>query len=189
MDTPSYQVSIVADVTSASEKCSLAVPYMEFHKQEFNQKRFLDVKDIFLGHRYDALQWYISIHTHGDTWGVFIPPYPNLSKCNQIWGGWKRHFLSADMMSKRLYMGKHIAKIINAKTMFGSDFYYFKSIYRSANNYFYTYLYNIMRLVHQICIDDSVECQIPYQKNQCISLIMLTIFWPVLIEKIFGAAH
>ena len=49
---------------------------------------------IFLNNRYDALQCYESIHTHGDTWVVFIPPYPNISKGKPMGDGWKRQFLS-----------------------------------------------------------------------------------------------
>ena len=38
------------------------------------------------------------------------------------------------MMSKRLYMSKLIAKIINAKTIFGPECYSFKSIFRASRN-------------------------------------------------------
>ena len=68
MDNPSTQVSVVIDVTTKSEKCRVAFKYMECHNQEFNQKRFLDVKYIFLNHRSNALQWYESIQAHGETW-------------------------------------------------------------------------------------------------------------------------
>ena len=44
---------------------------MECHNQDFNQNRFLYVKDISLNHMYDELQWYEYIHTHGDTWVVW----------------------------------------------------------------------------------------------------------------------
>ena len=92
-------------MTTASEKC---------YNHEFNQKRFLDGKYILLNHRYDALQFYESIHTHSYIWGLFMPPSPTISKFNPMGGGWKRPFISAYMFSKRLYMSKLIAKIIDA---------------------------------------------------------------------------
>ena len=67
---------------------------------------------------FDELQWYESIHTHGETWVVFVPPYPTLSKGNPMGGSWKIHLLSAEMVSKSIYMRKIIAKILNTKTMF-----------------------------------------------------------------------
>ena len=76
--TPRTIYSSVADVTTSSAKCRLDIQSMECCKQELNQKMFLDVKDIFLNHRYYVLQWYESIHIYGDTWGVFIPPYTTL---------------------------------------------------------------------------------------------------------------
>ena len=68
MDTPGTQGYAVIYVIAALEKCSPAIQYMEYHNQDFNQKRFLDVKYIFLNHRSNALQWYESIQAHGETW-------------------------------------------------------------------------------------------------------------------------
>ena len=82
------------------------------HNHEFNQNGFLDVKDISLNHRYDSLKWYESIHTHGFE-VVCISPSPNLSKSNPMRYGWKIKFLSDEMVSKRLYMIKLVAKILN----------------------------------------------------------------------------
>ena len=62
-------------------------------------------------------------------------------------------------------MSKLIAKIINEKTVFVQECSYFKSIVRSSRNDGCIDLYNIMRLVHLILMDQSVECNIPYQKN------------------------
>ena len=84
------------------------------------------MKHIFLNHRSDELQWYEYIHTHGDTWGVLILPYPTLYKVNPMGDGCKRQFLYADMMSEMLYMSKLIVKIINAKTTFGPEYSYLK---------------------------------------------------------------
>ena len=85
------------------------------------------MKYIYLNHRYDALQWYKSIHTHGETWVVFITSPPNISKGNPMGGSCNIHFLSDEMVSKILYIRKLIAKIIIANTMFGSEFSSFKS--------------------------------------------------------------
>ena len=48
MDTPRNQVSEVTYVTAASDNYRITFQYMEFHIQYFNQKRFLNVKDIYL---------------------------------------------------------------------------------------------------------------------------------------------
>ena len=90
MDTPMTQGHLVTDVTATPEKCRLDIKYVECHNQDFNQKMFLDVKYISLNHRYDTLQWYECIHTHGETWGELIPPSTNISKVNPIGGGWNR---------------------------------------------------------------------------------------------------
>ena len=63
-------------------------------------------------------------------------------------------------------MSKLIAKIIDSQSIFGSECSYFKTIFRAAINYVYTEFYNIMRLVYPLPMDDSVECQIQYQKNR-----------------------
>ena len=84
------------------------------------------MKYISLNHRSDALQWYESIHTHVDTWGLFFLPSTTIFKGVPIGGVWKIQFLSSGMMSKRIYMKKLIAKLINAKTMLGLDCSYFK---------------------------------------------------------------
>ena len=137
---------------------------MEWHNQYFNQNSFLYVKDISLNHRYDALQWYESIHTHVDTCILFILTSLTLSKGTTIEVGWKRQFLSSDMMSKRLYMEKLVAKIINAKTLFWWECYFFNSNVRSARDDYYIDFYNITRLVNTLPMYESVECRIPYQK-------------------------
>ena len=111
------------------------------------------MKDISLNHRYDAIQWYESIPKHGDTWVVLISTSPTLSKVIPMWDGWKRQFISSDMMSKRLYTSKLIAKILNAKTMFGSECSSFRLIVRAARNGGYTAFYSTMRPVHPILMD------------------------------------
>ena len=79
--------------------------------------------------------------------------------------GLKRQILSAEMMSIRLYMRKLIAKIINAKTMFGSECSSFESIFREDINDGYKSLYNIMIIFHTLLINESVDLHIPSQKN------------------------
>ena len=49
--------------------------------------------------------------------------------------------------------------------MFGSECYYLKEIVWVARNDGYIALYNKMRLVHPLLMDDPVEFHIPYQKN------------------------
>ena len=55
---PRTQGFVVTDVTESSEKCSLDIQSMEYHIHKFNQKRFLDVKDVSINNSYDALKWY-----------------------------------------------------------------------------------------------------------------------------------
>ena len=90
MDTPSTQRSSVINVTSASDKLRMAIQYMEYHNQYFNQNRLLYVKDISLNHGSDAIKWYKSIRTHEDTWVLFTLPSPSLSKYNPMGDGLKR---------------------------------------------------------------------------------------------------
>ena len=125
----------------------------------------LDVKYIFLDHIFDALQWYESIQTHGDTWEVVILPSPNIFKVNPIGYGWKIQFLSAEIISKRIYMSKLIAKILNAKTMLGPECFSYNEILRETKNGGYTALCNIIRVVHPLIMNESDECHIPYRKN------------------------
>ena len=94
----------------------------------------------FLDHISDALQWYESIHTRGDTWGLLIPPSTTLSKCNLMGDRRNRQFLSSEMMYKMINVSKLIDKIINVKTIFGPECYSFKSIFRASINYGYTYV-------------------------------------------------
>ena len=62
-------------------------------------------------------------------------------------------------------MRKIIAKILNAKTMFGTECSSFRLIIRADRNNGYTALYNIMLLVYPLLMDESVEFHIPYQKK------------------------
>ena len=134
------------------------------------------MKYIFLNHRYDELLWCESIHKYGETWSLFIPPSPTISKVEPMVGEWERQFLSSEMMSKMLYMSKLIAKILNATNMFLTEFSSFKSIAKGSRNDGNTALYNIVILFRIILMDELVECHIPSQKNQCLSLVMLTLF-------------
>ena len=62
-------------------------------------------------------------------------------------------------------MRNFVAKILNAKTMFGSKCSYLKLLVREFKNYDYTSLYHIKRLVHPLIMYDPLEFQIPYHKN------------------------
>ena len=103
-------------------------------------------------------------------------PYKTLYKVKPMVNGWKGQLLSAEMMYKRIHMSKLISKILNKKTIFEPECFSFKSMFRASRNYGYTYFYNIMKIVHPLLMDESVECHIPYQNIQFISLIMLAIF-------------
>ena len=96
------------------------------------------MKDITKNHRSDALQWYESIHTHGNTRRVLIPPSPTISKVNPMGDDRKRQFLYYEIMSKMIYMSKLIAKILNAKTILGPECYSFNYIARATINNVYT---------------------------------------------------
>ena len=110
--TPRFQVYAVTDAAAALEKCRLHIQYMVCYIQDFNQKILLDVKYISLNHMLDALKCYESIHKHGETWGVLIPPYPTIYKVKHMGDGCNRQFLSSEMMSKNLYTRKLIARMI-----------------------------------------------------------------------------
>ena len=123
------------------------------------------MKDIFLDYRSVTLQWYGSIHKHGDTWVIFIPNSQTLYKGNPMGYWWKIQIISSEMMSQRIYRRKQIAKILNVKIMFVPDCYYFKSIVRADINDGYIDLYNIMNLFHPLLTDESMDCNIMSQKN------------------------
>ena len=107
----------------------------------------------------------INPYTHMVRLGEYLPILIKLIPKVTKWGMVIRDSSYLIILFLKLYMSKLISKIINSKTMFGPECYYFKSIFREAINNGFISLYNIMRIDHQLLVNYSVECHIPSQKK------------------------
>jgi hypothetical protein len=133
-------------------------------EDRLNGKDFLKTSGLKLTHGEQNLEWYRILVTHGETNGVFIPPWEIIAPNSVMGRYWDKKLLGETIHGRRRAMESQVNKLLLIDELFSKDrTEEYRDIIRAAHGIGYAALHNILGLHHPQLTERKIETKIPSQ--------------------------